>query len=51
MRAILPLQVIINYNIDLGDYVEWSAETLYDPQNTNEAYKFMINYLIYGLTH
>ena len=34
-----------------GDYVEWSAETLYDPQNTNEAYKFMINYLIYGLTH
>jgi hypothetical protein len=46
-----PLQVIINYNIDLGDYVEWSAETLYDPQNTNEAYKFMINYLIYGLTH
>jgi hypothetical protein len=46
-----PLQVIINYNIDLGDYVEWSAETLYDPQSTNEAYKFMINYLIYGLTH
>src|SRR5262245_18742859 len=45
------LQVIINYNIDLGDYVEWSAETLYDPRSTNEAYKFMINYVIYGLTH
>jgi hypothetical protein len=46
-----PLQVIINYNIDLGDYVEWSAEDLYSPQSTNEAYKFMINYIIYGLTH
>lgn len=46
-----PLQVIINYNIDLGDYVEWSAQDLYNPQSTNEAYKFMINYVIYGLTH
>jgi hypothetical protein len=46
-----PLMVVINYNIDLGDYVEWSAETLYNPQSTNEAYKFMINYVIYGLTH
>ena len=45
------LQVIINYNIDLGDYVEWSAEDLYNPLSTNEAYKFMVNYLIYGLTH
>ena len=45
------LQVVINYNIDLGDYVEWSAQELYNPLATNEAYKFMINYLIYGLTH
>ena len=45
------LQVIINYNIDLGDYVEWSAQDLYNPQSTNEAYKFVINYVIYGLTH
>lgn len=46
-----PIQVIINYNIDLGDYVEWSAQDLYNPQSTNEAYKFMINYVLYGLTH
>ncbi len=46
-----PLQVVINYNIDLGDYVEWSAETLYNPLSTNEAYKFMVNYVIYGMTH
>lgn len=47
------LMVIVNYNMDLGDYLEWSA----DPRNsyslvpTNEAYKFLINYMVYGLTH
>jgi len=47
------LMVVINYNMDLGDYLEWSA----DPRNryslvpTNEAYKFLINYVLYGLTH
>jgi hypothetical protein len=46
-----PLKVIINYNIDLGDYVEWSGENLYNPQSTNEAYKFMIIYIVYGFTH
>lgn len=46
-----PLSVVINYNVDLGDYVEWSAEDLYNPQSTNEAYKFMVNYVIYGMTH
>lgn len=45
------LTVIINYNIDIGDYVEWSARDLYDVKSTNEAYKFAINYVIYGLTH
>jgi hypothetical protein len=45
------LTVIINYNIDIGDYVEWSGEDLYNMESTNEAYKFMINYLVYGLTH
>jgi hypothetical protein len=47
-----PLNVIINYNMDIGDYMEWSAEQgLYDFASTNEAYKFMINYIAYGLTH
>jgi hypothetical protein len=46
-----PLMVVINYNIDLGDYVEWSADNLYNPLSTNEAYKFMINYIVYGFTH
>jgi hypothetical protein len=45
------LMVSINYNIDIGDYVEWSGENLYNPLATNEAYKFMINYVAYALTH
>ena len=45
------LAVIINYNIDIGDYVEWSAANLYNVESTNEAYKFAINYVLYGLTH
>jgi hypothetical protein len=46
------LQVVVNYNIDLGDYVEWSADVnnRYSLVPTNEAYKFLINYVLYGLT-
>ena len=46
-----PLAVVINYNMDIGDYMEWSATGLYSAAPTNEAYKFGINYIIYGLTH
>lgn len=45
------LMVVINYNIDLGDYVEWSDREVYSQLPTNEAYKFVLNYVIYGLTH
>jgi hypothetical protein len=46
------LMVVINYNIDLGDYVEWAQSSrAYSFEPTNEAYKFMINYVVYGLTH
>jgi len=45
------LSVVINYNMDIGDYMEWSATDAYNPLPTNEAYKFGINYVIYGLTH
>ena len=45
------LMVIINYNNDIGDYMEWSGDDLYPVNLTNDAYKFAINYLVYGLTH
>jgi hypothetical protein len=45
------LMVVVNFNMDIGDYMEHSAQGLYSVDPTNEAYKFGINYLIYGLTH
>ena len=45
------LKVVINYNMDIGDYMEHSPNGIYAVAPTNEAFKFMINYLIYGFTH
>ena len=46
------LSVVINYNMDVGDYVEWAQSSRsYSFEPTNEAYKLMINYVVYGLTH
>ena len=44
------LIVVINYNMDIGDYMEYTPG-FYNLAPTNEAYKFGINYLMYGLTH
>jgi hypothetical protein len=41
---------IISYNSDLGDYMEWSG-TGRNPINlANEAYKFAVNFVIFGMT-
>src|SRR5687767_350824 len=45
------LLVIINYNNDIGDYMEWSGAGWWPVNLTNDAYKLAINYIIYGLTH
>jgi hypothetical protein len=45
-----PLQVVIDYNMDIGDYMEWSGSGFYAVDPSNEAFKFMINYLVYGHT-
>ena len=45
------LMVVINYNMDIGDYMEHSGRGFYAVDPTNEAFKFGINYFIYGLTH
>lgn len=45
------LTAVINYQMDLGDYVEWAQSSrAYSFEPTNEAYKFMINYVLYGLS-
>jgi hypothetical protein len=45
------LSVVINYNMDIGDYMEHSGRGFYAVDPTNEAFKFGVNYIIYGLTH
>jgi len=45
------LMVIINYNNDIGDYMEWSGQGYYAINFSNDAYKLATNYVVYGLTH
>ena len=43
--------IIINYNTDISQYWEWSGRGFRPFDDTNEAYKLGVNYLIYGMTH
>ncbi len=45
------LMVIVNFNNDIGDYMEWSGQGWYAVNLSNDAYKFATNYLVYALTH
>jgi uncharacterized protein DUF4159 len=43
--------MIVNYNTDISQFWEWSGLGLRPIDETNEAYKLGVNYLVYGLTH
>jgi hypothetical protein len=45
------LVMIVNYNTDISQFWEWSGRGLRPVDDTNEAYKLGVNYLIYGMTH
>ena len=45
------LLAIINYNNDIADYWEYSDMGFYPIDLANDAYKFGVNYVIYGMTH
>jgi hypothetical protein len=45
------LQMIVNYNTDVSQFWEWSGTGLRPVDQTNEAFKLGVNYLIYGMTH
>ncbi len=45
------LIAIANYNNDLGENWEYSDTGFLPVEASNEAYKFGVNYFIYGLTH
>ena len=45
------LQAVANYNNDLGEYWEFSDTGWVPIDLSNEAYKFGVNYILYGMTH
>jgi Domain of unknown function (DUF4159) len=45
------LVAIANYNADLGELMEFSDEGFVSIDLSNEAYKIMVNYMIYAMTH
>ena len=44
------LMIMINYNIDIGNYIEHSGRNWYPVNLSNEAYKFAVNYIVYAMT-
>ena len=45
------LMAMANVNNDLAEYWEWSAEGLFNPDPTNDAYRLGVNYIVYAMTH
>jgi hypothetical protein len=45
------LMMVVNYNNDISDYWEWSDDPLMPIEQSNEAYKYGVNYIMYALTH
>jgi len=45
------LMMIVNYNNDVSDYWQWSNDPAMPIDETNNAYKFGVNYAFYALTH
>ena len=45
------LMAIVNYNTDISDFWEFSATGFRPIDESNQAYKLGVNYIMYGLTH
>jgi len=45
------LIAMINYNTDVSEYWEFSDTGLKPIDESNEAYKLGVNYIVYGMTH
>ena len=45
------LMVMVNYNTDISEYWEWSDTGFKPIDESNEAYKLGVNYIMYGMTH
>lgn len=45
------LMMVVNYNYDVSDFWQFSDNPFRPIEETNEAYKFGVNYIVYALTH
>jgi hypothetical protein len=45
------LMLVANYNYDISDFWQFSDNPFSPIEETNEAYKFGVNYIMYALTH
>ena len=45
------LMAIVNFNTDISEFWEFSATGFRPIDESNEAYKLGVNYIMYGLTH
>lgn len=45
------LMMVVDYNNDLSEYWEWSSDPFMPIEDTNQAYKYGVNYVFYALTH
>ena len=45
------MMAIINYNTDISEFWEFSGTGLRPIDESNDAYKLGVNYIIYGMTH
>lgn len=45
------LMAIVNFNNDIAEYWEYSERGWYPIDLANDAYKFGVNYVVYGITH
>jgi hypothetical protein len=45
------LMAIINFNTDVSNWWEFAGQGFRPVDDTNQAYKLGVNYIIYGLTH
>jgi hypothetical protein len=45
------LMMVVDYNNDISEYWEWSDNPFMPIDETNEAFKYGVNYLMYALTH
>jgi hypothetical protein len=45
------LMMVVDYNNDISEYWEWSNDPMMPIDQSNEAYKYGVNYVMYALTH